>query len=171
MGRSPQAEIDNSQAPDTAAGSVEESRLNEDSLLLGQFVVVLDFDGDRLVAVDARQLHVGRVRHVEVAVEVRGSHSGGGSHSHHGVEAYRSADVVDNVRNQSLAVNVRLEVGVLVDLAAGEATHLAYGRDVNVGVVDDEKVHAAAGGHAVLAQGVVDVVLRGEDSFLLLRAE
>lgn len=44
--------------------------LHKRSISLGQLVVVFDFQGDGLFCVHSSQLHVRRVGHVEIAVEI-----------------------------------------------------------------------------------------------------
>ena len=61
-----------------------------------------------LAAVNGGQLHVSRVRHVEVAVEVHRADTGGRSHPHDGVKADRLADGPAQVTQEAVSVQVRL---------------------------------------------------------------
>lgn len=106
--RGVQAEIVDPQSSHAAARRVKHGNLHVNALVVRQLVVVLDLDRYGFVAIDARQLNVRGVGHVQVAVEVGRPDAGRGAHAHHHVERDRSADIVDDVGDQSLAVDVRL---------------------------------------------------------------
>lgn len=82
--------------------------------------------------------HVGCVGHKEMSVEIGWPCAGRRSHSHDGVERNWTRNVLDDVRHQPLAINVSLEICVLVDLAAAQAGDLSDRRQVNIRVVEDK---------------------------------
>lgn len=106
-----------------------------------------------------------------MAKELRGSDAGRCAYPHHCIEGDGSGDVLFNILDQSLAIDVRLEVGVLVHLTSGQPSHLSNGGQVNVGVVEHKQIHGAALLHALLAQLIVGRSLRCEHSFLLIGAQ
>lgn len=134
---------------------------------------MLDLNRDRLITIwkdsgsscesnfqtfqltDRRDLHVRRVGHKEVPVEISRPRSRACSHPHDGVERDRARNVLHDVRHQPLAVDVRLEIRVLVHLAAGQPRNLSDRRQIDVRVVEHEQVDGATGVDAILSQVVV----------------
>lgn len=92
-----QAQIDDSQPSNSTAGCVEKCRLDVDTLVFGQFVVVLYLDGNGLVAIYTGQFHVSCVGHVHVPVEICRPDAGRGAHTHNRIECDRTAYVVDDI--------------------------------------------------------------------------
>ena len=77
---------------------------------------MFDLYGDGLVRVHSGQLDIRRVRHEKVAVKVDWADARRSTHSHDGVEGGSPLNVPFKILDEPLAVQVRLEVGVLVYL-------------------------------------------------------
>ncbi len=166
--------------------------LNVNAVLVRQLVVVLDLDRHGLVGVDAGRLHIRRVRHEKVAVEIHRTDARRRPNAHYRIKGHRLFNVAAHVLNQPLSVQVRLlfpnsnlietskhlerfktnlEISVLVDLAASEPGALADRGQIDKGVVGHKEVDAATESGAVLAQLVVVRRLRRQHRLLLLRAQ
>ena len=79
---------------------------------------------DGHVGIERSQLGVGGVGHVEVAEELDRPDARRRSDAHDCVKDDRAAQVVTQVREEAVAVDVWLEVGVLVQLATAQTTNL-----------------------------------------------
>lgn len=90
---------------------------------------------------DRSDLHVCRVGHEEVTEEVRWSRSSRCSHSHDCVKCNRTRNVLNDIGDQSLTVDVSLEISVLEHFSTSQPRHLADRRQVDVGIVENEKIN------------------------------
>ena len=61
-----------------------------------------------------------------------------------------------------------LEVAVLVALSAGQSADLSNGCHVNVGVWEEEEIHAAGAADTLLSQLGVEVGLRSQNRLSIL---
>ena len=151
--------VEETQSPPASHAGVQHGRLHVSSFSLVQLIVVSDLDADGLVTHDARQLDVGGVRHVEVAVKVNRSDAGAGSKSEYRIKGDLLGQVCLEVSHEVVAIHLGLEVVVLKEGAPGEARHLRDGGHVDVRVGEEEDVDRTTCCHTLLPQLCVEVVL------------
>ena len=89
-----------------------------------QNCVKIKLTSDGHVGIERSQLGVSGVGHVEVPEELDRPDARRRSDAHDGVEDDLAAQVVTQVGQETVAVDVRLEVGVLVELASTQTTNL-----------------------------------------------